>query len=288
VSTAPMNSAPTPVRDREPARPYRSAVPIQRVRLRDGLASEWAKITTVRSTYWTLIATVLVSIGASIGLAAAFVASWNSIDPATRATLDISYPLVGIQFGMLVIAVLGVLAISGEYSTGMIRTSLTAYPRRAWMFGAKLAVLAAVALATGLVVSWGSYLAAAPIYGTKGVRLPLGQSGNLRAVLAAAVAIMLVALFGFGMGSLLRHTAGAITAVLGLLFVVPIITSLLPGSTGRAINRLMPSQAAQAMFITTSNITGRYLSPLGGFLTLLIWVAAFCVAAFVLFRRRDA
>lgn len=271
-----------------PAPPYRSAVPIKRVRFPEALACEWTKIVTVRSTYWTLFATVVVSIGASVGLAAAFVASWDSIAANTKATLDISFPLVGIQFGMLIIAVLGVLTISSEYSTGMIRTSLAAYPRRVGMFGAKTAVLAAVSLVTGLIVAWGSYLAAAPVYGTKGVRLPLGQSGNLRAVFAAAVVVMLIALLGFGIGALLRHTAGSITAVLGLLFVVPIITSLLPGSAGRRINKVMPSQAAQAMFTTTSNTNGEHLSPAGGFVTLLIWVAAFCGAALILFRRRDA
>jgi ABC-type transport system involved in multi-copper enzyme maturation permease subunit len=268
---------------------YRPAGPVERATFREALDSEWAKIRTVRSTYWTLFAVVLVSVGVSVALAAAYIASWNSLSDETRATLDISYPLIGVNFGVLIIGVLGVMVISTEYSTGMIRTSLTALPRRGVLLGAKLTVLAALALVIGLLVSFVSYFAAEPFYATKHVHLSLGTSGNLRAVLLAGVYLALVALLGFAFGALLRHTAGAISTTLGVMFVLPIITAFLPGRWGKSINKVMPSQAGAAMMSTpTSNNKGDYLSPLGGFLVLGGTAAVLCVLAFALFKQRDA
>jgi ABC-2 type transport system permease protein len=276
--------------DAPPNRPvYRPAGPIERVTFREALDSEWAKIRTVRSTFWTVFAVVLVSVGLSVALAAAYVASWDSLSQETRTTLDISYPLIGVNFGVLIIGVLGVMVISAEYSTGMIRTSLTALPRRGVLLGAKLTVLAGLSLVIGLLVSFVSYFAAAPFYASKQVHLPLGDGANLRAVLLAGVYLALVALLGFAFGSLLRHTAGAITTTLGVMFVLPIITTFLPGGWGKAINKVMPSQAGGAMMSTPrSNNKGDYLSPLTGFLVLGGTVAVLCLIAFALFKRRDA
>jgi ABC-2 type transport system permease protein len=268
---------------------FRSSEPIKRVTLREALDSEWAKIRTVRSTYWTLFAVVFVSIGVSVALAAAYIASWDSLSAETRATIDVSYPLIGVNFGVLIIGVLGVMVISSEYSTGMIRTSLTALPRRGVLLGAKLAVLGTVSLLVGLLVAFISYFAAAPFYASKQVHLPLGSGANLRAVLLAGVYLALVALLGFAFGALLRHTAGAITTTLGVMFVLPIITTFLPGSWGKSINKVMPSQAGGAMMATpTSNNKGDYLSPLAGFLVLGGTVAVLCLIAYALFKRRDA
>jgi ABC-2 type transport system permease protein len=268
---------------------YRPSGPVGRVTFRQALDSEWAKIRTVRSTYWTLFAVVIVSVGVSVALAAAYIGTWNSLSDETKATLDISYPLIGVNFGVLIIGVLGVMVISAEYSTGMIRTSLTALPRRGVLLGAKLAVLAALSLGIGLLVSFLSYFAAEPFYASKQVHLALGDKSNLRAVFFAGVYLALVALLGFAFGALLRHTAGAISTVLGVMFVLPIITSFLPGSWGRNLNKVMPSQAGGAMMATpTSNNKGDYLSPLGGFLVLGGTVAVLCVIAFALFKRRDA
>ena len=268
---------------------YRPAGPIARVTFRDALDSEWAKIRTVRSTYWTLFAVVIVSVGVSVALAAAYIASWNSLSQDTRDRLDISYSLIGVNFGVLIIGVLGVMVISTEYSTGMIRTSLTALPRRGVLLGAKLTVLSALALGIGLLVSFLSYFAAEPFYASKQVHLALGSGSNLRAVLLAGVYLALVALLGFALGALLRHTAGAISSTLGVMFVLPIITGFLPGSWGKGVNKLMPSQAGAAMMATpTSNNQGDYLSPLGGFVVLGGTVAVLCVIALLLFKRRDA
>jgi ABC-2 type transport system permease protein len=215
-------------------------------------------------------------------------ASWDTLTADQQANVDISLPLGGISFGVLIISVLGVLVIASEYSTGMIRTSLTALPRRSILLGAKLTVSTGLCLVIGLIVSFTSYAVAAPFYSAKGVRLPLTASDNLRAVVFAGLYLALVAMLGFAIGALLRHTAGAISTILGIMFVLPIITSLLPGKVGRGLNKVMPANAGNAMMMTYSNNTARYLSPVDGLLALVITVAVLCAAAFALFKKRDA
>ena len=274
------------------ARPGGAAGPVTRITFREALDSEWAKIRTVRSTYWTLFAAVLVSVGLSVAIAAATVTSWNSLSSSTRRSIDVSYTLAGVNFGVLVIGVLGVMVISSEYSTGMIRTSLTALPRRGHMLAAKATVLAVLCLLIGLVIAFASYFLNAPFYSGKGVSIPLGHYENLRAVLAAAVYLALVALMGFAFGAILRHTAGAITVTVGVLFVLPIITSFLPGTLGRFVNKVMPSNAGSAMMSTAAGTSGSdassHLTLLSGFLVLTGTVAVLCAIAFALFEKRDA
>ena len=270
-------------------RVYRPSVGAGKVTFREALDSEWAKIRTVRSTYWTLFAVVIVSIGVSVALAAAYIASWNSLSQETRSTIDVSYTLIGVNFGVLIIGVLGVMVISTEYSTGMIRTSLTALPRRGLMLGAKVSVLAVLSVVIGELVSFVSYFATEPFYASKNVHISLSDGHSLRAVLLAGVYLALVALVGFAFGALLRHTAGAISTTLGVMFVLPIITGFLPGRWGKDVNKVMPSQAGAAMMATpTSNDKGDLLSPLSGFLVLGATVAVLCVLALALFKKRDA
>jgi hypothetical protein len=269
-----------------------AAGPVIRITFREALDSEWAKIRTVRSTYWTLIIAVLVSVGLSVVIAAATVATWNTLSESTRLSIDVSYTLAGVNFGVLVIGVLGVLVISSEYSSGMIRTSLTALPRRGHLLAAKATVLAVLCLVTGLAIAFASYFLSAPFYSGKGVSIPLSDTANLRAVLAAAVYLVLVALMGFAFGAILRHTAGAITVTVGVMFVLPIITAFLPGSVGKFINKVMPSNAGSAMMSTaqgaSSTNTSAHLTPLSGFLVLACTVAVLCAIAFALFEKRDA
>lgn len=267
----------------QPARPAAAA---HRAGVREALSSEWAKIITVRSTYWTALATLIVGVGVSTLLSWLLSTNLSNMTAEDRAKVDISYTMLALDFAMLAIGVLGVLVISSEYSSGMMRTSLTALPRRGLLLSAKAAVLAAVALFCGLVVAWGSYVGGAALWRAKGVTFDLGSGGNLRAVFGAALGLMLVALFGFAIGALIRHTAGAVSIVVGIYFVAPIITSFLPDAWGRDINKIMPSNAAHAMILTYHDPD--VLTPLNGLLVLLAWVVVLLGAAFVLFKRRDA
>jgi ABC-type transport system involved in multi-copper enzyme maturation permease subunit len=263
--------------------------PIRRVTFREAMDSEFAKIRSVRSTFWTLLASLVLSVGISVLIAALTSANWDTVSASDRATMDMSAVVAGVYFGVLVTGVLGVLVVSGEYGTGMMRTSLTAFPRRGTLFAAKTVVLTVVVLIVGLVIAFASYLLASPFYTKHGVDLSLGEAANLRALLAVPVYLTLVALMGLGLGYLLRHTAAAISSLVGLLFVIPIITNFLPGSVGKNINKIVPSNAGSAMMITHPTITGTPpISPLGGLIALLIWTAVLIVPALALFRHRDA
>ena len=266
------------------------SAPIRGVTFREAMDSEFAKIRSVRSTYWTLLICVLVTVGISLLIAAVTSANWDSIGQTERATMDMSAVVAGVYFGVLVTGVLGVLVVSSEYSTGMMRTSLTAFPRRSMLFLAKAIVLTFVVLLLGVVIAFASYAVASPFYTKHGIDLSLSQTANLRALLAVPVYLTLVALMGLGLGYLLRHTAAAISSLVGLFFVVPIITNFLPGTAGKDINKIVPSNAGSAMMITHATAVGDTppLSPVGGFVALLVWAAVLIVPAFLLFRHRDA
>jgi ABC-2 type transport system permease protein len=259
---------------------------VRKVGLREALSSEWAKIITVRSTYWTGLATVLVGVALSILLSLALTSNLSTMAADQRVKVDISFTMLGLDFAMMIIGVLGVLVISSEYSSGMIRTSLAALPRRGMLMTAKALVLAVVGLICGLIVAWGSYLGSLSFWTSKQIHFDLGSSGNLRAVFGAALGIMLISLLGFAIGMLLRHTAGSVTTLLGLFFVAPIITSFLPGTWGKDINKLMPSNAAHSMILTYHD--PGYLDPLNGLLVLAAWIVVLLGAAFLLFKKRDA
>jgi ABC-2 type transport system permease protein len=267
----------------------RLGAPVHRVTFREAMDSEFGKIRTVRSTFWTVLLTLVLSIGISLLVAVITSVNWSTVSDSTKATLDMSQVEAGVNFGILVIGVLGVMVVSTEYSTGMMRTSLTAFPRRGTLFVAKATVLALLVLVAGLVITFASYGVASPFYTKHGVDLSLSQSANVRALLAVPVYLTLIALMAFGLGFLLRSTAGAISSLVGVLFVIPIITNFLPGTAGKDINKIVPSNAGGAMMVTRPSLTGTPpLSPLAGFITLLIWTAVFVIPAFLLFRRRDA
>jgi ABC-type transport system involved in multi-copper enzyme maturation permease subunit len=268
---------------------YRPSTPARGVTFREAMDSEYAKIRSVRSTWWTLLISLVVSVGISFLIAAVTSANWNSLTPADRASMDMSAVVSGVYFGVLVTGVLGTLVVATEYSTGMMRTALTAFPRRGTLFAAKAVVLAVMVLLLGLVIAFASYGLAEPFYSRHGVDLSLSRAANLRALLAVPVYLALVALMGLALGFLLRHTAAAISTLVGLMFVIPIITNFLPGTLGKDINKLVPSNAGSAMMTTHQAVNGTpHLSPLAGFITMLVWAAVLLVPAVLLFRRRDA
>lgn len=253
----------------------------------DALASEWIKIRTVRSTFWTLLAGIVVTVGLSVLLAFFFVSAYDQLTPRDRLQFDpTAYGLVGINFGMVAFGVLGVLVVTGEYATGMIRTSLTAVPRRPRLFAAKALVLGLVVLVVGEVVSFAAYFLSQLIFADRNLDEGLGSHGVLRAVVGGGLYLTLIALFALAFGMLLRHTAGAVTTVLGLLFVLPIIGSFLPGDIGRTIRKLLPSSAGGAIMGTRPSPD--VLSPWVGLGVFALYTVVLLVAALVAFQRRDA
>jgi len=253
----------------------------------DAVRSEFTKIRSTRSTYWTLLALIVVTVG--IG-AIATAGTASHPQGITKASLDATQQsLAGLYVGQLVIAVLGALTITSEYSTGMIRTSLAVQPRRGVVFAAKALVFAAVSLVTGLVACFASFFIGQAILSSHHLNATLGDPNVLRAVIGGALFLTACGMLAYGLGALLRHTAGAITAAIGLLFVVSILVNFLPHSWQNNVDKWMPAIAGAQIWTTKPGSGGPDLfTAWPGFAVLATYAAVAIVAGLILFRRRDA
>lgn len=263
--------------------PQRATVP--RATFLGVVRSEWTKMRSVRSTMITL----LIAAALCIGLAGLISwASASNFSHVHRIWDPTSVSLDGFGFGQLVVAILGVLAIGAEYSTGMIRASLTAVPRRGRMLAAKLSVFGAVILIFGEIVSFISFfLGQAIISAYQGVpHATLGQPHVLRAVVGAGLLLTATALLGLALGLLIRHSAGGIAVTVALLFVAPIIASVLPNTWGHDIAKWFPPNAAAD--IMTVHRAAHTLTAWGGFADFLAFVAILLLAGWALLETRDA
>jgi ABC-2 type transport system permease protein len=249
--------------------------------------SEWTKLWSVRSTRWTLLATFVVSVAFTTLFAWGETANWSQVDAQERANIDATAnSLGGLYFGQMAIAVLGALVITAEYSTGGIRTTLTAVPGRLKVLFAKGLTFGVVALVVGLLTSFTAFFVGQAFFATKGVEAHLGDPGVLRAVVGGGLYILGCGMLGFAVGSVLRHSAGSITTAIGLLFVLPILSNLLPGDWGKTIREYFFSNAGGQ--ITTVRQDPNLLTPWNGYLVFTVeWLVILAVGA-ILLRRRDA
>lgn len=254
------------------------------------LRSELTKLRSVRSTWWTLLALLIVSVGIGAAITGGTAAHWAQMGPGDRASMDpTQISLGGMLFiGQLVVAVLGALAITSEYSTGMIRTSLTAQPRRGAVFAGKAAVFTAVALVVAFVASSASFYLGQALLHSTGHAATLSQAGVMRAVVGTSLYVALCGLFAFTIGTIMRHTAGTITTAIGVLFVLPILAHLLPSEWFADIRRWLPSSAGDAISVTVGNQPPNLFAPWTQLAVFGIYTAVLLVAAATLFRTRDA
>ena len=252
----------------------------------DALRSEFTKIRSTRSTYWTLFALIVVCIGIGALACVGTAAHPQGISPAQFDATQQS--LAGLYVGQLVIAVLGALTITSEYSTGMIRTSLAVQPRRGTLFAAKALVFALVSLVTGLVASFGSFFLGQALMSGHHLSVTLGQPNVLRAVIGGALFLVACGMLAYGLGAILRHTAGAITAAIGLLFVLTVLVQFLPGSWQNAVDKWMPALAGSQVWATRASPGAHQFPAWGGFAVLAGYAAVAIIAGLVLFRTRDA
>ncbi len=211
------------------------------------LASEWTKIRSVRSTYWTLIAAAATTIGLSAIICAVFVAQYANLTAQDKAGFEpASASLTGGILGQFAIAVLGVLVITGEYASGMIRTTLAAVPRRLTVLAAKVAVFGAFTLAATMTACFIAFFIGQAILSAKDIGVSIADPNALRTVVGAALYLTILGLLSLGLGALLRKTAGAISTVVAILFVLPVLASFLPSSL-EAIQKYLPSNAGQVI-----------------------------------------
>ena len=244
---------------------------------------EWRKLRTVRST-WYLVAVFGASL---IGLAvlAAGQENYAQLPAAGRASFDPTYDaFLGLVPGQLLLGVLGVLAITSEFSSGMIRATFAAAPSRRIVLAAKAAVLGAVTLATGEIVALAAFLAGQAALQAPAPHATLGQPGVLRAVLVAGAYPALIAIIGLGLGAIIRHTAGAICALVGVLFVLPLL--FVSPSLQNAAQNLLPHPMANAL--TSVRPLPDTLAPGLVFGLLCAYAAVILAAGAWALARRDA
>ena len=266
------------------------AVPARRGGFGHLVLAELTKIRSVRSTVWSFALFVIVTIGFTVLITALTVAGWAKADAATRAQIA-GDPVgsilgIGLGFGQLTICVLGVLVLSSEYSTGMIRASLLAVPKRWPMLVAKIVAFTGVVLIVAEIVCFASFFIGSAILNSK-VPVSLGDPGVLRAVTGAGLYLAVLGLFAMAVAGLIRHTAGAITTVIGFTLVLAPLASLIPDPAGKYISAYLPTNAGQ-LIVQTHQQSGDVLTPLQGFGVFGLWVVVLLVLAGVLLQRRDA
>jgi ABC-2 type transport system permease protein len=246
--------------------------------LPDLVRSEWAKLRSVRSTYWSLAVAVI----AMIGYGAINTASHTGSQPVTFDPVLTS--LSGVLVAQLAIAVLGVLVITSEYSTGLIRSTFAAAPQRHLVIAAKAAAFGAIALTAGTVASVIAFLVGQAVLGAHGVTL--SSPGAARSIIGVGLYLGLLAVLAVALGAIVRRTAGGIAALVGLILILPALLLTLPASIQDTVVKFLPGNAGQAIFTTTKDSST--LSPWAGLTIFALYVTATTAISVVLVRRRDA
>ncbi|MEU1460073.1 ABC transporter permease [Streptomyces sp. NPDC005727] len=260
--------------------------PAYRVTGRRVLSSEWAKLWSLRSTWITLGLGLLFLVAFGVIAASHYRSGLGSGRPAERDFADataVSLSLFGTNFAQLALGVLGVLVTAGEYSTGMIRSTMAAVPRRLPVLWSKAAVYGLVALVVATVGAFAAFLVGGRIVSGTPAAVSLGHTGVVRSLLGAGLYLGLVGVIGTALGALLRSVAGGISVLVAAFLLVPGLVSLLPSSWQGDINPCLPSHAGQSLFALTHDSTT--LSPGAGLLVFLGWtVLALAGAAYRLLR----
>lgn len=249
------------------------------------LKAEYWKLRSVRSTLWTL-ATVVVANIAVAALLAIFVSGRLNADQ--RASTDVvRLALGGLHISQVAVGVLGVLIVSSEYSTGLIRATLSAMPRRRLVLVAKMIVLTLVSLIFGIASSFVSFFVFQALRSGTGMSATLSDPGVLRAVLGGGLYLGVVALFGMGLAAIIRNPAGSIAALLGIMFVPPLLLNLMPGSWQTTLNPYLPLNAGEVIYIAT-RFDPHTLAPWTGFGVLCAYAAVVLAIGVYLINHRDA
>ena len=250
------------------------------------LASEWTKLRSLRSTRWSLATALLLTIGFA-ALACAIVAhhypGMSPQDQSDFRALDVN--MVGVQIAQLAIGVLGVLVITGEYSTGMIRATMTAVPRRVPVLWAKAVVYGLVTLALMLPAILIAFAVGEWIFSRHGIAVGFGDPGVARIVIGASLYLTAIGLFGLGIGAIVRNTAGGIASFAAILFVIPPLMNVLPRSWNDAASPYLPLSAGQAILALTRG--QNQLGPWVGLGLLFLYALIAITIASLLLLRRD-
>jgi len=250
--------------------------------------SEWIKFRSLRSTIWTYVIVLVVGIGlTSLVVFTIPESTLTRLPDDARDQLVTGAATGGIFIGQLIVAVLGVLVISGEYSTGMIRSSFAAVPRRTPVYVAKAVVLFVASFVVGVITTLAGFALAIPVLSSKGLDASC-TTGTVWAILGAGLYLGLVSVFALGIGTVLRSGAGGIAAALGVVFLLPIILSIVNSFTNvdwlKHLPEYLISTAGQAL----AGGRNADFEPWQNVLVVLVWTAVSFIAGAVILKRRDA
>jgi ABC-2 type transport system permease protein len=275
-----------------------TALPVPRTRVHTGRVtqmrvalSEWTKLRTVRSTRYSLLAAVAMTIGFAVIPALVNANRWNTMSTIDKAGFNpLETSLIGVSIAQLAIGVLGVLVISGEYSTGMIRSTFAAVPKRLPVLWGKAGVFGLVTFVLTVPSTVIAFFAAQAIlrghsFNGHDIALSFSDPGVARAVIGGALYLTVAGLFGLGLGAILRSTAGGISAFAGTLFVLPPLMNVLPASWNDAISPYLPSNAGTAIMQTGN--PAHTLAPWTGLGVFAAYTAIVMAIAAIQLRRRD-
>ncbi|WP_405723093.1 ABC transporter permease [Streptomyces sp. NBC_01537] len=249
------------------------------------LQSEWTKVKSVRSTVWTLVSALLVTIVISGLICLLTATQWKNLDSNDRLQFDpTSTSFSGLWLGQLALIVFGVLVISSEYSTGMIRTSLAAVPQRGTFYASKIAVTGVLALVVGMATSFITFFVGQAILGSHSTSI--SDPGVLRAVFGGGLYMTLMVLFSAGIAMILRSPMLSLGILMPFFFLISTILANVPGA--KKVARYFPDQAGSKIMQVVSVNDERPYGPWAGLLIMVVWVAAALIGGYVVLKRRDA
>ncbi|MCM3657088.1 ABC transporter permease [Agromyces mediolanus] len=259
------------------------------------LRSEWIKLRSLRSTVWSYVIVVAISLGMAVLMSFSLANGMSGMDvsaapPAEQTGMVLQSAVFGTYFGQLVVAVLGVLVISGEYTTGMIRSTLSAVPKRLPALAGKAVVLFVATLVVAIVTNLVAFGVAAAIFASNGVQVSLFAENVLLVLGGAALYLALVSVFALGIGTIIRSSAGGIAAVLGILLLLPTVFGLIPAEWAADVMPYLLSSAGMTMFMMIGADPATISGPNAwqSLLVVLGWLAVSLAGAAVLLKRRDA
>lgn len=250
------------------------------------IRSEWTKIRSVASTVWTLSLAVVVTVALGMLISALSRHEFGNMSRRDRTTFDPTFiSFAGMTLGQLAMIVFGVLVVSNEYSTGMIRTSLAAVPRRATFLFSKIGVATVLALVVGMVTSFVAFFLGQAMLGPH--RTSLGEPGVLRAVIGGGLYMTLIAMFSMGVAAMLRSPMLSLGILMPFFFLISNILGNV--SVTKKVGQFLPDQAgSHIMQVVPQASDNPPYGPWGGLGIMLLWVLAALAGGYAVLRQRDA
>jgi hypothetical protein len=258
----------------------------QRVTQARVLRAEWTKLRTQPAAFWTLLSAVILVIGFGIGYSLLRVARPPHGSAAIASFDPAAISLSGVQLAQIAVGVLGVLLITSEYSTGLIRTTFAAVPRRLPVLWGKATLVTVAVAAVSLPAAFAAFLGGQSILSHQHLSVPLSGPGVVRAVIGSALYLAVIGLLGLGLGAIIRNAAGGVASLFGVLYGLPLAAGFLPGTWAPDVTKYLPATAGQAVTAVQPDPT--LLQPWTGFGVLCCYAAVLLSLAAARMRRGDA